>query len=79
MTNGLLIFLYDFAPDPIWISLYIRNILFSFLLVSGELGWYRWSCYNNVVNIDLIDWAGRIYVIGPACHVGVMDWLFSVV
>jgi hypothetical protein len=24
---------YDFAPDPIWISLYMRNILFSFLSV----------------------------------------------
>ena len=24
---------YDFAPDPIWISLYIRKVLFSFLSV----------------------------------------------
>ncbi len=25
--------MYDFAPDPIWISLYMRKILFSFLSV----------------------------------------------
>ncbi len=25
--------IYDFAPDPIWISLYMRKILFSFLSV----------------------------------------------
>ncbi len=26
--------IYDFAPEPIWISLYIRKILFSFLSVQ---------------------------------------------
>ncbi len=25
--------IYDFAPDPIWFSLYMRKILFSFLSV----------------------------------------------
>jgi len=25
--------IYDFAPDPIWISLYMRKIFFSFLSV----------------------------------------------
>ncbi len=49
MTNGLLVYgenlrissyirkllvIYDFAPDPIWISLYMKKILFSFLSVS---------------------------------------------
>ncbi len=31
--------MYDFAPDPLWISLYIRKILFSFLSVYliGEM------------------------------------------
>ncbi len=24
--------IYDFAPDPIWISLYMRKILFSFFI-----------------------------------------------
>jgi hypothetical protein len=31
MTNGLLI--YEFATAPIWISLYMRKIVFSFLSV----------------------------------------------
>jgi hypothetical protein len=41
MTNGILTYgenfshflIYDFAPDPISISLYMRKILFSFLSV----------------------------------------------
>ncbi len=29
--------IYDFAPDPIWISLNIRKVLFSFLSVSSDI------------------------------------------
>ncbi len=31
--------IYDFAPDPIWISLYMKKILFSFLSVYYPMPW----------------------------------------
>ncbi len=63
MTDGLLIYgeklrissyirkhflLYDFAPDPIWMSLYMRKVLFSFLSVYIFLG-FTWK--NSIVDL----------------------------
>jgi hypothetical protein len=54
MTNGLLIFgyifarylIYDFAPDPIWISIYMRKISFFFHL---------WLCNRSHLNFHIYE------------------------
>ena len=67
MTNGLLIYIcvfphilirkpfliYDFAPDPIWISIYIRKVLFSFLSVYHKV----WSASTSYLDFiyDIIE------------------------
>ncbi len=56
--------IYDFANAPLWISLYMRNILFSFL--SG-MYWKKlriWSMYQNSSR-NLWGWKGPwIYELG---------------
>jgi hypothetical protein len=40
--------IYDFAPDPIWISLYMKKILFSFYQCTelGGQGASDWICQS---------------------------------
>ncbi len=40
--------IYDFAPDPIWISIYMRKILFSFLSVYHKV-WSAPTSYFDFI------------------------------
>ncbi len=42
--------IYDFPPDPFWISLYMRKIFFSFLtMMNSDLFYYQTGLWNRRV------------------------------
>ncbi len=70
--------IYDFAHDPIWISLYMRKILFSFLSVCRQVKKYWQSTVSFVFDDkSYIDNILVSFKTGKFCEIGCRYTVYS--